>query len=134
MTGWSLQQAVYEALVNDAALTSLLGGARIYDDVAQGTSFPYVTIGVARANDWSTGTENGLEHHITLHAWSRYAGKKQAFALLEAIRSALHDAPLALTDGVLVNLRSQSMEVRRDEDGKTYHGLIRFRAVTEPIP
>jgi hypothetical protein len=34
----------------------------------------------------------------------------------------------------LVNLRHEFSEVRRDADGETSRGLVRFRAVTEPAP
>jgi Protein of unknown function (DUF3168) len=45
---------------------------------------------------------------------------------------ALDDAPLNLADHRLVNLRFALADVRRDADGRTYHALVRFRAVTEP--
>ena len=37
-----------------------------------------------------------------------------------------------LTDHHLVNLRFALADVRREADGRTYHALVRFRAVTEP--
>jgi glutathionyl-hydroquinone reductase len=45
---------------------------------------------------------------------------------------ALDDAPLTLADHALVNLRFTLADVRREADGRTYHALVRFRAVTEP--
>jgi glutathionyl-hydroquinone reductase len=45
---------------------------------------------------------------------------------------ALDDAPLALADNTLVNLRFSVADIRREADGRTYHALVRFRAVTEP--
>jgi len=45
---------------------------------------------------------------------------------------ALDDAPLALAGQRLVNLRFAVADVRREADGRTYHALVRFRAVTEP--
>ena len=35
-------------------------------------------------------------------------------------------------DVVFVNMRFAVADVRREADGRTYHALIRFRAVTEP--
>ena len=49
------------------------------------------------------------------------------------IWTALDDAPLSLTDHRLVNLRFAVADVRREADGRTYHALVRFRAVTEPM-
>jgi len=31
----------------------------------------------------------------------------------------------------LINLRHEFSEARRDSDGETFHGIARFRAVTE---
>jgi hypothetical protein len=45
---------------------------------------------------------------------------------------ALDDAPLVLADHHLVNFRFAVADVRREGDGRTYHALVRFRAVTEP--
>jgi hypothetical protein len=94
--------------------------------------FPYVTLGEARINDYSTGTETGEEHQLTLHAWSRQGGHKEAHLVAGALLQALDDAPLTLADHRLVNFRFALADVRRETDGRTYHALVRFRAVTEP--
>src|SRR6476661_7167918 len=73
--------------------------------------------------DWSTGTEDGAEHLLTLHVWSRACGNKQVHDIIEAIKSTLHDQPLALVDHDLVNLRHEFSEARPDPDGDTYHGI-----------
>jgi Protein of unknown function (DUF3168) len=131
-TGWSLQRGIYQALAGSPALTALLGGVRIYDDPPQDASYPFITLGESALRDWSTGTEDGSEHLLTLHVWSRAGGKKQAHDILEAVKDAMHDKRLALIDHHLVNLRQEFSEVRPDVDGHTYHGIVRYRAVTEP--
>lgn len=131
-TGWSLQRGVYQALAGSPALGSLLGGTRIYDDPPQAASYPFITLGESTLRDWSTGTEDGAEHLLTLHVWSRSGGKKQVQDIIEEIKSALHDRPLSLIDHHLVNLRNEFSEVRPDPDGDTFHGVVRYRAVTEP--
>lgn len=131
--GWSIQQGVYQALASASGLTALLGGARIYDDPPQAASFPFVSIGQSVLSDWSTGTEEGAEHLLTLHVWSRTGGKKELHEIIEAIKDALHDQPLTLIDHHLVNLRHESSEARQDPDGDTFHGIVRYRAVTEPL-
>jgi hypothetical protein len=45
VASWALQRSVYQALAGSSALTTLLGGARIYDDAPQGASFPFITLG-----------------------------------------------------------------------------------------
>ena len=82
--------------------------------------------------DFSTGTEPGEEHQLTLHAWSRQGGHREAHVIAGALLQALDGAALTLTGHRLVNLRFALADVRRERDGRTYHALVRFRAVTEP--
>ncbi len=131
--GWDLQKAVYAALAADAALNHLLGGQAIHDAPPQTAAFPYVAIDQTQIRDWSTGTEPGAEHMLTLHVWSRYAGRREAHEIADAVRAALDGAMLNLEQHRLVNLRHQWSELKRDADGETQHGVLRFRAVTEPV-
>ena len=129
---WSLQESIYLALTTDAPLTALLGGANVFDDVPQDVSFPYVTLAQSEARDWSTGTEDGSEHIVTVQVWSRAGGKKDVQGIVQAIKDVLHDADLALTDHRLINLRQELSEARLEADGETYRATLRYRAVTEP--
>ena len=128
----ALRAAVHDALVADAALAAVLGGPKVYDEPPRGAAFPYVTLGEARVADFAAGSEPAQEHQLTLHAWSRQGGHREAHAIAGALLQALDDAPLALTDHALVNFRFAVADVRREADGRTYHALVRFRAVTEP--
>ncbi|MFG1305322.1 DUF3168 domain-containing protein [Xanthobacter autotrophicus] len=129
----ALRAALHAALVADAALTALLGGPRIHDVPPAEADFPFVALGEAVVADWSTATEAGTEHALTLHVFSRSGGRAEAYAVAEAVAQALHDAPLALAGHRLANLRATTAEVRREGDGRTFHALMRFRAVTEPL-
>lgn len=130
---WSLQQAVYAALSGNAPLTALLGGARIYDDVPQAAPYPHISLGQTSSTEYATGTEDGEEHILTLHVWSQNGGRSEAQRIMGAVRDALHTASLTLAGHTLVTLRQQFSDVRRDPDGVTIHGIVRYRAVTEPI-
>jgi len=128
----ALRAAIHDALTADAALVNVLGGPKIYDEPPRAAAFPYVTLGEARIADFSTGTEPGEEHQLTLHAWSRQGGHKEAHLIAGALLQAFDDAALNLADHQLVNFRFSVADVRREADGRTYHALVRFRAVTEP--
>jgi hypothetical protein len=128
----ALRAAVHDALTNDPALIATLGGTKIYDEPPREAAFPYVTLGEMRVADFSSGGEPGLEHQLTLHAWSRQGGQREAHVVAGALLQALDDAPLALSGHRLVNFRFAVADVRREADGRTYHALVRFRAVTEP--
>jgi hypothetical protein len=128
----ALRAAVHDALTADAPLTALLGGPRVYDEPPRSAAFPFVTLGEARVADFSAGEAQGEEHTLVLHAWSRQGGHKEAHLIAGALLQALDDAPLTLADHRLVNFRFAVVDVRREADGRTYHALVRFRAVTEP--
>jgi len=129
---WALQRSIYQALTASSELMSLLGGARIYAKPPQGADFPYITIGQSVNLDWSTGTEDGNEHSLTLHVWSRAGNSHEVHEIIQVIRMVLHNQALSLEDHYLVNLRHEFTEARLDPDGETVHGIVRYRAVTEP--
>lgn len=127
-----LQRAIFAALSSSAGLVAALGGERVFDHTPANIAFPYITFGRTSIYDWSTGTESGTEQLFTLHVWSKAKGKKEAIEIMDAARAALHDRALPLDGHALVNLRLEFSEVRFDDDQSVYHGLLRFRAVTEP--
>jgi len=80
----ALRAAVHAALTADPALVVALGGPKIYDEPPREASFPYVTLGETRIADFSAGGEPGLEHQLTLHAWSRQGGHREAHVIAGA--------------------------------------------------
>ncbi len=128
----ALQKAIHAALAADAGLAAILG-PRVYDDVPQGTSFPYVVIGDVTTRDWSTQTQQGHEHIVVIHAWSNQRGRREVQMIIERLDAVLDGAALTLDDHQLINLRVVFWTALRDLDGATYHGVVRLRAVTEPL-
>lgn len=128
----SLRAAIHDALIGDGALISALGGQKVYDEPPRAATFPYITLGEATIAPSAGGNNSEQEHQVTIHAWSRQGGRKEAHVIAGALLQALDDAPLTLTDHRLVNFRFSVADVRREADGRTYHALVRFRAVTEP--
>ncbi|MCK0196348.1 DUF3168 domain-containing protein [Ancylobacter sp. 6x-1] len=127
----ALRRAIHDALAADAGLIALLGGTRVYDLPPPSPDFSYVTLGEAQVSDWSTATERGEEHRLTLHVWSRQGGHREVHAIAEQVQQVLHDAELAPAGAHLVNLRFTSAEIRREQAGRLHHCLLRFRAVIE---
>lgn len=126
-----LQKAILDALAGDGALTTLVG-SRILDHAPANVVFPYVAFGRTSLYDWSTGTEIGTEQLFTVHVWSKAKGKKETLDIMELVKARLHDGTPEPAGHRLVNLRLEFAEARYDEDLAVYHGLLRFRAVTEP--
>lgn len=121
---WEIQKAVYTAL-NTALSVS------VYDHVPQDTAPPFVAIGDDTIQDWSTKTFEGEENTITVHAWSRYEGRKETKQLLGQIKNALHLTTLSLTGFTNVLTHFDFEDTFPDADGLTYHGVIRFRLLTQ---
>lgn len=128
----ALRAAIHDTLNADGALIALLGGPKVYDEPPKAAAFPYVTLGEARILSAADGDAPLEEHQLTLHVWSRQGGHTEAHLVTGALMQALDDAPLPLPAHRLVNLRFALADVRREADGRTYHAVVRFRAVTEP--
>ncbi|MFN3856085.1 MAG: DUF3168 domain-containing protein [Phreatobacter sp.] len=128
----ALRRSLHQSLAGHAPLVAVLGGPHVYDEAPRGAAFPYVTLGDAEVSDWSTGSSSGQEHRLTLHVWSRQGGQAEAHIIAGEIIAALEDVPLDPAGHRLVNLRFATADIRREADGRTWHGLVRFRAVTEP--
>lgn len=124
----ALQAALVARLAGYAPLSLLLGGPKVFDDVPRGTAAPYVTAAI-ETRDWSSQTSTGHEHGVTLSAWSRGRGRKQALDIMAEIEAALAGPALVLPGHALVDLRTLSMTAQRS--GDFYRGLMRLRGVTE---
>ena len=66
VASWALQHAIHHVLTANANVVALLGGPHVWDHVPRGAAAPYVTFGVTTERDWSTGSDAGGEHILTL--------------------------------------------------------------------
>lgn len=124
-----LQEAVYAALTGDSPLMALVTG--IYDRPPEGTAFPYVTLGESTGSDWSNVATVGMEHLFTLHIWSREGGRKQSATIMERLHTLLHQASLSITGQMLVMMRFSASDIVLENDGWTYHGIMKFHALLQ---
>lgn len=130
-TSAALQTAVYQALVADTALQSLVGAA-IYDAPPPGAlPSTYVTLGEEDARDASTQTGSGARHDFTVSVISDASGFATAKAVASAISDTLDGAVLVLTRGNLVGLWFRRARARRVGEGDQRRIDLRFRARTE---
>jgi hypothetical protein len=128
----ALQAAVLARLRADSSVSALLDG-RIHDEPPASPAYPYVTIGRTETRPWGGLNGEGVEHALTLTCVSRFGGAEEAKAVVAAMRAALHGAELTLTDHRLVNLRATYSDVFRGSDWRSTFGVLRVRAVTEPL-
>jgi hypothetical protein len=127
----ALIAAIRTAVLADAGVQALIA-SRFYDEPPQDVVFPYATLGRAESRPLDASAADALEHAVTLHVWSRHGGRAEALDVIAALRGALHHAPLGVTGRRLVLMLVQFTDVFRSGDGRTTHGVVRLRAVTEP--
>ena len=125
---FALQSSIYTALNVSAITTTLACG--VYDEVVEGNSYPFITLGEETAIDSSTNNLVGAETTINIHIWSRYKGSKQTKQIMDKVHDLLHDVSLTVSGVNLINLRFEYSDIMRDPDGITRHGVMRFRAIT----
>lgn len=130
---WPVQEAIYAALRANATIKSLVGDpARVYDHVEQNPTFPFITIGESTAVPFDTKTTFGTEQTLTLHAWDRnYRGRKRVKQILKAIYDVLHDGQLTVDSNEFIYCYWEFSDTFVDPDGLTYHGVARYRVVTQ---
>lgn len=127
--GAALQAAVYQQLVSDPALASLVGTA-IFDAIPAGTlPSTYVSIGPEEVRDRSDGTGAGANHFFTVSVVTDAAGFQSAKNAAAAVSDTLNGAALSLTRGTLVSLRFQRAAAKRASNDRRID--LRFHARVE---
>jgi hypothetical protein len=129
----ALQTALFARLTTDTGVLAALGGPRVFDAVIVPPVFPYVTFGQSTLRAFDSDLTPADEHLVTLQVWSRASGRREVWQIIDAIRASLDNAALPLTGHRLVSLRHEFSEARRTSDGETVQGIVRFRALTEPL-
>ena len=124
-----LQKGIFQILNADSALLGMVSG--VHDRPVQGTAFPYITFASWEGKDWSSATTTGVEFSVVLEVWSREGGHKQAGLIMERLHALLHDANPAVEGQTLVSLRFSGSIITLQDDGATYRGIVRLRALVQ---
>lgn len=131
--GNALQTAVFATLSGDAALLAVLGDGGIHDRLLERAEHPYVRLAGIESSDWSTASEPGEEHAMTIEVRGAEGGNRVVQDIAGRVRALLHDAGLTLAGHHLVNLRHEGTRTSRDGAARGHVAVMRFRAVTEPM-
>lgn len=127
----ALQSAVYERLVADVDLATLVGPA-IYDEVPPGV-LPslYVSLGPETVRDKSDQTGRGAQHEFTVTVVTDLAGFATAKQAAGLVSDALVDAPLMLDRGTLIGLNFYKATAVRSKSSEQREINLIFRARVE---
>ena len=138
ISAFQLQKAIDATLIADSTLLALLGtgtsASIVANPVQSNPVFPYISFGESISNEWTTKTKNGAETTIDLHVFSQTGDQEQCAAILDRIHTLLHFADLTVSGNSLVFIiwDSFSTSMVDDTDERiTFHGIIRFRAITQ---
>jgi len=132
---WPLQEGVFQLLSNDAGVATLVGG-RVYDappppDAEADPEGIYVTIGDESAQDWSTATDHGAAHLLTIAVHAPRRGFAEAKQAAGAISDAMLGGGIAMSRGRAVQVRFVDARTRRGEGDALRRVDMRFRITVE---
>lgn len=130
--GLAVQQAMKAALAARPSLTTLLGGAHVYDELPRGATPPNVIFTAIETRDWSVADQKAHESFITLEIMSKSRSRAQVQNLIQEIESALDSTPLVVSGHTLINLRCVFISAARQKSFEYFTAVMRFRAATEP--
>ena len=117
-------------IVRIEALTSY----KVFDENPENESYPYVDMEEITAKPWLDKLEDGMEVYSTIHVWSQYHGRKEADEMADKILQALSSSAIAVGSNFRTALdRLDGYNLLVDLDGKTRHGILRFKYLIEEL-
>lgn len=130
-----ISRAIHQALLKNTAIQDSLGDPpRLYDTGPEDAVFPYLSYGLLRSEDIGGDELTLFSHQITLHVWSRYAGRAEVLSVMEAVKSVFNERENIaneLPDEALISATILYSDVLRAPDGRTQHGILRLSILTE---
>lgn len=132
---WPLQQALHAAIASDAGCSTFFD-ERIYDAAppfgpdaaAEGL---YLTIGDETVVDWSTASDQGARHQVTLTVHAPRTGFAEAKQAAAAVSDVMLRGPLAPARGRIVDTRFLGARTRRAEGDALRRIEMRFGITLE---
>ena len=127
----ALQEAVYTALQEDAAVGALVGDA-VYDAIPTGPlPSTYVVLGAEDVRQADDKTGQGAVHRLVLSVITEEPGCRAAKQVAGAMCDVLHEADLPLSRGRLVSLIFQRARAGKIDKGAGRKIDLTFRARVE---
>lgn len=126
-----VQGAMYAAIKADAALNTAVGG-RVYDEVPEAATYPYVVLGDAVETPDNEVAAFASRVAATLHVWSTYRGFRQALDIAGHLIRVFDRQPLTVPGRGVVAVRHEQTITMRDPDSDVRHVAVRFAVETHP--
>lgn len=127
-----LQAAMIALMRADATLSGLLGAGRVEDGPRRGAAYPSIAPGGWISRPVAGDAWPGEEHRLEFLVFSRAGGRKEALGLMDRLVHLVEGATITLAEHRLVNLSRTGESIARTRDGRTWRGVVTWRAVSEP--
>lgn len=124
----AVQKAVYDALV----AASIAGVREVRDRpiiAPTADDFPFIEIGAAQDIPADAGGDDGIEHYVDIHAYSRATGQRQIKTIAEAIYAALHGVTLTVVGKATAHCWLDGGRIITERDGMTTHSIQTFQII-----
>jgi hypothetical protein len=122
--------AMIAAMKSDATLTAIVG-QRIYGDVPDNPTFPFVVL-TGSSEAFDTKTSNGMIHTMQVSAFSREPSLQQAGRIRAAIYNIFHRQQAAFAaSGVSGIIHTGVSPVLKESDGQTWNCPMQFRVMVD---
>lgn len=119
----------FQEIINLEIATALPAIRRGAEPPADG-AFPYIQFGQSTVgDDYAPGNSVTAEVHV----WSTAQGPHEVKQLQQTIKEALQTCTRDRGEWHYSAVRQQTAHVFLDEDGETWHGVQRFRALAHLI-
>jgi len=126
---FDLQTILYSTLNGDSTLDVIVGNNKIFDNVPQDTSYPYVVIGNINVINRGTKNLDGNEYNIDIDVWSEYRGKKEISNAMERIYELLHDTTYSVSGADMVVSQVRNTITLVENNGITRHGVLSLNVI-----
>jgi len=113
-------------ILKEIKTLAVAAGFKIFDSVPDDAPYPRVVFGPETSEPWDAACTDGREGTVQIDIWSRLRGRTEATRIMGTLYDAIHGREVGT-----VLLQVESTRTMRDPDGKTTHGIIRVRYITE---
>ena len=134
MTALATREAIQAALSADPRVQAVLGDpARMHASPVSDSLFPHAVWRAVSSRPNGSSHAEGEVHDMTLEVRSLETGADVAERAVNALAAAINSLRPVSTTVHVVLLMTTLADVMRGPDGRTFRGIIRLRAVVEPV-
>ena len=125
-------KGIIARLLAYTTLTNIVS-TRIYSNIPQQTTFPYVLVEI-ESTDWSQQDDANLQHTIRVHGFSRESSPFEAMSIAQEVYNALNrqEDNISLDSETVVLLQYSGLKTTfKEPDGITWHSVIEFNFIID---